>query len=164
MHAHDNMSDVIISLGSNIERERHIPEAIRLIRRNRHIDVHKVSRVFESDAAGGPDDAPPFFNAAVWACTELEPEDVRDALRHIEGVLGRERTDDPDAARTICLGRPVVCSVNMSMIPKSSMCVRTSSRSRRGMLLIGPRRRSDWEQVPPGHESMCRMTLLIRAS
>jgi GTP cyclohydrolase I len=101
MHDHENMSDVIISLGSNIERERHIPEAIRLIRRNRHIDVHKVSRFFESESAGGPEDAPPFFNAAVWACTELEPEDLRDALRHIEEVLGRERTDDPNEPRTI---------------------------------------------------------------
>jgi GTP cyclohydrolase I len=104
MHDHENMSDVIISLGSNVERERHIPEAIRLLRRNRHIDVHKVSRFFESDSVGGPDDAPPFFNAAVWACTELDPEEVREALRHIEQVLGRERSeDDPNAPRTIDL-------------------------------------------------------------
>ena len=46
MHDHENMKDVIISLGSNIERERHLPEAIRLIRRNRHVDVHKVSPLF----------------------------------------------------------------------------------------------------------------------
>ena len=103
MHDHDNMSDVIISLGSNVERERHIPEAIRLIRRNRNIDVYKVSRFFESDSVGGPDDAPAFFNAAVWACTELDPEGMRGALHHIEEVLGRERADDPDAPRTIDL-------------------------------------------------------------
>ncbi len=103
MHDHETMSDVIISLGSNVERERHIPEAIRLIRRNRNIDVHKVSRFFESESVGGPDDAPAFFNAAVWACTELDPEEMRDALRHIEDVLGRERADDPNAPRTIDL-------------------------------------------------------------
>lgn len=103
MHDHENMKDVIISLGSNIERERHLPEAIRLIRRNRHVDVHKVSRFFESDSIGGPEGAPPFFNAAVWACTELDPEEMREALRHIEQVLGRERTDDPDSPRTIDL-------------------------------------------------------------
>jgi GTP cyclohydrolase I len=103
MHDHENMKDVIISVGSNIERERHIPEAIRLIRRNRQVDVHKVSRFFESDSVGGPEGAPPFFNAAVWACTDLDPEEMRDALRHIEEVLGRERTDDPNAPRTIDL-------------------------------------------------------------
>jgi GTP cyclohydrolase I len=103
MHDHETMKDVIISVGSNIERERHLPEAIRLIRRNRDIDVHKVSRFFESESVGGPVEAPKFFNAAVWACTELDPEDLRDALRHIEEVLGRERTDDPDEPRTIDL-------------------------------------------------------------
>ena len=103
MHDHAHMKDVIISAGSNIERERHIPEAIRLIRRNRRIDVHKVSRFFESESVGGPQDAPSFFNAAVWACTELDPEELRDALRQIEVVLGRERTGDPDEPRTIDL-------------------------------------------------------------
>ena len=103
MHDHETMLDVIISVGSNVERERHIPEAIRLIRRNRMIDVHKVSRFFESDSVGGPENAPPFFNAAVWACTELEPDELRLALRQIEKVLGRERSADPDAARTIDL-------------------------------------------------------------
>ena len=103
MHDHETMKDVIISVGSNVERERHIPEAIRLIRRNRQIDVHKVSRFFESDSVGGPEGAPLYFNAAVWACTELEPEELRDALHHVEEVLGRERTGDPDAPRTIDL-------------------------------------------------------------
>jgi GTP cyclohydrolase I len=102
MHDHANMKDIVISLGSNIERERHIPEAVRLIRRNRHIDVHEVSRFFESDSVGGPADAPSFFNAAVWGCTELDPEELREALHHIEEVLGRERrSDDPSAPRTI---------------------------------------------------------------
>ncbi len=103
MHDHETMLDVIISVGSNVERERHIPEAIRLLRRNRMIDVHKVSRFFESDSVGGPENAPPFFNAAVWACTELEPDELRLTLRQIEKVLGRERSADPDAARTIDL-------------------------------------------------------------
>ena len=103
MHDHEKMSDVIISVGSNIERERHLPEAIRLIRRNRQIDVFKVSRFFESDSVGGPDGAPAFFNAAVWACTDLEPDELRDALHHIEAVLGRERPDAADAPRPIDL-------------------------------------------------------------
>ena len=98
-----NKCDVIISLGSNIERERHIPEAIRLLRRHRDIEVLDVSRFFESQSVGGPDDAPDFYNAAVRACTSLEPEDLRDELRYIEEVLGRVRTDDRNEPRTIDL-------------------------------------------------------------
>ena len=97
------MNDAVISIGSNIEKESNLPEAIRLIRRNRYIEVRKVSRFFESKSVGGPPDAPEFFNAAVQVRTVLDPAEVRTALRHIESVLGRERTEDPDAPRTIDL-------------------------------------------------------------
>ncbi len=73
MHDHETMSDVIISLGSNVERERHIPEAIRLIRRNRNIDVHKVSRFFESDSVGGPISATPPGSSANSARNSSRP-------------------------------------------------------------------------------------------
>ncbi len=96
-------SRVIISVGSNLERERHMPEAIRLLRRHRRIEVEAVSRIFESKSVGGPENAPDFFNAAVKACTDLAPEDLRTELRQIEEVLGRIRTGDPDAPRTIDL-------------------------------------------------------------
>ena len=94
---------VIISVGSNIEKERNLPEAIRLLRRHRAIEVEKVSRFYESRSVGGPDDAPDYFNAAVMACTPLAPEELRAELRKIESVLGRQRTDDPNVPRTIDL-------------------------------------------------------------
>ena len=95
--------ETVIALGSNIEKERHLPEAIRLMRRNRRIEVRRVSRFFESEPVGGPADAPNFFNAAVVACTDLAPPELREELRHIEKVLGRERTEDRNAPRTIDL-------------------------------------------------------------
>jgi GTP cyclohydrolase I len=95
--------ETIISLGSNIEKERYLPEAIRLLRRHRRIEVRKVSRFFESAPVGGPEDSPDFFNAAMLACTDLPPQELRAALRHIEKVLGRERTEDKNAPRTIDL-------------------------------------------------------------
>ena len=94
---------IIISLGSSIERERHLPEAIRLLRRHRRIEVTNVSRFFETAAVGGPPDAPDFFNAAVVARTDLSPAELREELRHIEDVLGRKRTEDKNAPRTIDL-------------------------------------------------------------
>jgi GTP cyclohydrolase I len=95
--------ETIIALGSNIEKERHLPEAIRLMRRHRRIEVRKVSRFFESAPVGGPAGAPDFFNAAVLACTDLDPQELRDELRYIEEVLGRKRTEDKNAPRTIDL-------------------------------------------------------------
>ncbi len=95
--------ETIISLGSNVEKERYLPEAIRLLRRHRRIEVRKVSRFFESAPVGGPPGSPDFFNAAVVACTDLPPQELRTELRHIESVLGRQRTEDRNAPRTIDL-------------------------------------------------------------
>ncbi len=99
----DGTAKAIIAIGSNIERERNLPEAIRLLRRASNITVEKVSHFYESPSVGGPAGAPDFFNAAALICTELGPVDLRMALRAIEQELGRERTDDPDAPRTIDL-------------------------------------------------------------
>ena len=95
--------EAIVVLGSNIEKERHLPEAIRLMRRHRRIEVRKASRFFESAPVGGPEGSPDFFNAAVLVCTDLSPLELREELRHIEDVLGRVRTDDKNAPRTIDL-------------------------------------------------------------
>ena len=108
-----NQVDVVISLGSNIERERHVPEAVRLLRRHRDIEVIRVSRIYESDAVEAAPDTAPFFNAALLATTPLDPETLRDELRHIESVLLRERSEDKNAPRTIDLdvsyyGREIV--------------------------------------------------------
>ena len=96
-------NDVIIALGSNIERERHLPEAIRMLRRHRDIELVNVSRFFESPSVGGPEDAPDFYNAAALVCTHLDPVELRSELRDIEQALGRERTADVNAPRTIDL-------------------------------------------------------------
>ena len=111
MHDHSQFIDVVISAGSNVEKERNLAEAIRLIRRHRRIDVKAVSRFFESASVGGPEDAPPFFNAAVLAWTDLTPEELRTELRQVEAVLGRQRSDDKNAPRTIDLDISYYCDV-----------------------------------------------------
>ena len=111
MHDHSKFIDVVISAGSNVEKERNLAEAIRLIRRHRRIDVKSVSRFFESASVGGPQDAPPFFNAAVLAWTDLEPMELRQELRKMEAVLGRQRSDDKNAPRTIDLDISYYCDV-----------------------------------------------------
>jgi 2-amino-4-hydroxy-6-hydroxymethyldihydropteridine diphosphokinase len=90
-----------VSLGSNVDRERMLPEAVRrLAARSR---VLAVSSVWES-AAVGPAQRPRFFNAALLLATSLPPERLkRDLLRAVETELGRVRTGDRFAPRRIDL-------------------------------------------------------------
>jgi GTP cyclohydrolase I len=95
--------NAVILAGSNLDKERCLPEAIRRLRRNSEIRVKAVSACFESRSVGGPPDAPDFFNAAALVSTRLDPEALRQVLRSIEDDLGRVRTEDPDEPRTIDL-------------------------------------------------------------
>jgi len=100
MSASNGSVEAVILAGSNLDRERCLPESIRLLRRQPGIDVREVSTCYESASIGGPPDAPDFLNAAVLVTTSLAPEELRGALHSIEDKLGRERSDDPDAPRT----------------------------------------------------------------
>ena len=93
---------VLVAIGSNIKPEDNIPAAIRAIDRHPGFDLRQVSHVYESPAGGNPDQ-PQFHNAAVKVATSLSPEAVRDELRGIEDKLGRVRTSDKNAPRTIDL-------------------------------------------------------------
>ena len=95
--------DVVIGLGSNIDRETHLPAGIRRLRQHPRINVTRVSSVYESPTLGATNGAPDFHNAAVLATTDLEPEDLRSELRLIEAAQGRERTADRNAPRTLDL-------------------------------------------------------------
>ena len=93
----------VILAGSNLDRERCLPESIRRMRRHPRIHVRAVSDCYESPSVGGPDDAPDFFNAAALVTTDLSPEELRSELHGIEDELGRVRSDDRNAPRTIDL-------------------------------------------------------------
>ena len=73
------------------------------MRRHPRIHVRAVSDCYESPSVGGPDDAPDFFNAAALVTTDLSPEELRSELHTIEDQLGRVRSDDRNAPRTIDL-------------------------------------------------------------
>jgi 2-amino-4-hydroxy-6-hydroxymethyldihydropteridine diphosphokinase len=94
---------VVVLAGSNIDPERCVPEAVRYLRRRTDLSVVAVSDCYQTAAVGSPDDAPDFVNAAIQISTELGPEDLRNALHSIEDQLGRVRTEDKNAPRTIDL-------------------------------------------------------------
>ncbi len=89
-----------IAIGSNIEPEVNLPLAVR--RLTSLGIVRRVSSVYRNPALG-PRGQPDFANAAALLETELPPEDLRRELRSIEAELGRVRTPDKFAPRTIDL-------------------------------------------------------------
>ncbi len=93
----------IIALGSNINREQNLPRAMELLRRDSRWRVLAESPIYETPAVGGDTPQPDYFNAAALLETDLSPEDLHRALRSIEARLGRVRTDDKFAPRTIDL-------------------------------------------------------------
>lgn len=91
----------MIALGSNIEPRENLPRALEGLRRR--LTVTAVSHVYET-APVGTAGAPTFLNAAVRAVTHRSPEDLKwRLLRPIETELGRVRTGDRNAPRTVDL-------------------------------------------------------------
>ncbi|HNS03038.1 MAG TPA: 2-amino-4-hydroxy-6-hydroxymethyldihydropteridine diphosphokinase [Anaerolineae bacterium] len=88
-----------LSLGSNLDKEHNLPQAVRLLAG--HGRLLAVSAVYETAPVGNPGD-PTFFNAAVALETALAPAELKEqVLAGIEGQLGRQRSADPNAPRTI---------------------------------------------------------------
>ncbi len=88
-----------LSLGSNIEPERNLPTAVDWL--GRWGCVQAVSTVWESAPLGFADQ-PNFLNAAVLLETGLSAQALRqEAIASIETALGRVRTSNKNAPRTI---------------------------------------------------------------
>ena len=95
------MHRVYLSIGSNIQPEINLPKAIDLL--NGFGIVHAISSAWESHAVGAPGQ-PNFLNACVLLETSLPRSDLKEKLVHpIETALGRKRTSDKNAPRTIDL-------------------------------------------------------------
>ncbi len=99
----DPKTEAIILAGSNVDRDRCMPAAVRALRRHKDINVRAVSDCYDSPSVGGPAESPDFYNAALRVTTALDPEELRAELRAVEASLGRVRTEDPNAPRTIDL-------------------------------------------------------------
>ena len=90
-----------VAVGSNIEPERNIPRALQFLAEKATIDA--VSTFYRT-APVGPSRQPPFLNGVCAVTTELSAQQLKfDVLRGIEDALGRVRTEDKYAPRTIDL-------------------------------------------------------------
>jgi 2-amino-4-hydroxy-6-hydroxymethyldihydropteridine diphosphokinase len=90
----------LLLLGTNVEREANLERAVQML--DRRFGILARSRVYESAAVGDPD-GPPFFNQAVWLRARCTPREMRDVLHGVEACLGRVRTLDRNAPRTMDL-------------------------------------------------------------
>jgi 2-amino-4-hydroxy-6-hydroxymethyldihydropteridine diphosphokinase len=93
------LNRVFVLLGSNIEKEQNLAAAARLL--TDRCQVTAFSQVFET-APVGLQEQPHFLNAAALVETELSAMIFREKiLSRIEHALGRVRTVDKNAPRTI---------------------------------------------------------------
>lgn len=95
------MARAFIGVGSNIDPQENVRRALRLLARHAHLVA--VSTVYRTPAIGRPEQ-PRFYNCVVEIETAIPPAELkRRVLRGIETELGRVRSDDKYAPRTIDL-------------------------------------------------------------
>lgn len=96
------MNDVYLLLGSNINPEKNIPQAIRSLKKSTLLEVKRISSTWRTKAVGS--DADDFLNLAVNIHTTCELDCLKEmVIGEIEKQLGRVRTEDKNAPRTIDL-------------------------------------------------------------
>lgn len=91
------MPRAYLSLGSNLEPERHLRAALAELR-ERFGDL-RVSPVYRSAASGF--DGPDFLNLAVGLDSDLEPQALNDWLHALEARHGRSRGGPRFSDRTL---------------------------------------------------------------
>jgi 2-amino-4-hydroxy-6-hydroxymethyldihydropteridine diphosphokinase len=95
------MARAFVSVGSNIDAAAHVRRAIEMLAQKTRVAA--ISMVYLTDALGRPEQDP-YYNCVVEIDTDVPPRVVkRSLLRPIEDQLGRERTEDKYAPRTIDL-------------------------------------------------------------
>jgi 2-amino-4-hydroxy-6-hydroxymethyldihydropteridine diphosphokinase len=93
------MSIAYIGIGSNIEPEQNILQA--LMQLSRHVVITELSTFYRTKPFDRPGQ-PLFYNGVVRIDTGIGPRDLKNhVLKKIEKELGRRRTSDKSASRTI---------------------------------------------------------------
>ncbi|MFO7602429.1 MAG: 2-amino-4-hydroxy-6-hydroxymethyldihydropteridine diphosphokinase [Gammaproteobacteria bacterium] len=88
-----------ISIGSNIEPQRHIRLAVQALRET--FGALDISPVYESEAVGFEGDK--FYNLVVGLATDMSVGEVNGCLHAIEDRYGRERQGPRFSSRSIDL-------------------------------------------------------------
>lgn len=95
------MARAFVSVGSNIDPETNVSAA--LLRLSKKTDLRAISTIYLTEPLGRQGQ-PPFYNCVIEIETSLPPAELKfGVLRNIEAGLGRRRSDDKFAPRTIDL-------------------------------------------------------------
>lgn len=95
------MTRSFVAVGSNINPRENMRAAIRALAL--HTPIIAISTVYDTEPEGPPGQ-PAFYNCVVEIRTELHPHELKfQVLRRIEADLGRQRTADKYAPRSIDL-------------------------------------------------------------
>jgi 2-amino-4-hydroxy-6-hydroxymethyldihydropteridine diphosphokinase len=95
------MARAFIGVGSNIEPEENVRKALRLMASQ--VRIVEISTVYSTEAEGRPEQ-PSYYNCVTQIETDIPPKELKQTvLREIEEKLGRKRTKDKNAPRTIDL-------------------------------------------------------------
>jgi 2-amino-4-hydroxy-6-hydroxymethyldihydropteridine diphosphokinase len=117
-----------IALGSNLgDRRGYIRDALKMLGKDRHVKVVRVSRLLETAPLGGVNQ-PKYLNAVAELTTDLNTEKLHKKLATIEVSLGR-KSKEKWAPRTIDLdlllfGQEVVNSPHLT-VPHPQMHLRS---------------------------------------
>ena len=90
-------SHAYLSLGSNVDAETHLRDAIAALRAR--FGAVRLSPVYRTAAVGF--DGQPFLNAAAVIETELEPQALNEWLHALEDAHGRDRSGPRHGDRTL---------------------------------------------------------------
>lgn len=93
------MAQIYISLGSNVDREKHTRAGLQAL--YAAFGELQLSSLFESEAVGF--DGKPFYNMVIGATTSKKMPDVAQLLKQIETDNGRMLGDKKFAPRTLDL-------------------------------------------------------------
>lgn len=99
------MARVYLSLGSNVEPERHLRDALRALRKR--FGSLEMSPTYRSAAVGF--EGSPFLNSAAAFECALDRADLRVWLRALEDASGRDRSLPRYADRTLDLDIALWC-------------------------------------------------------
>jgi 2-amino-4-hydroxy-6-hydroxymethyldihydropteridine diphosphokinase len=91
------MAQVYLSLGSNMQRYRHLTAALDALQQ--HFGDLLISPVYESEAVGFEGDH--FLNLVVGIKTDLPVGELSQKLKSIEDANGRERSGPRFSGRTL---------------------------------------------------------------
>lgn len=146
-----------VAVGSSVDAERNVERAVRILATS--AKLVGVSTFYRTAAVGRPS-AASFVNGVVELTTRRRPHALKRHLRGIEHALGRVRTEDRDADRTIDLDlilydELVVRAANL-VLPDPDIVTRS--------FLAGPLHELAPELVLPGERTPIRDVALALGS